>query len=279
MNRRPLDLHVTLAMGALAALLALDHAAATDDATRALALAVEIPSVLLLPGYALVGATISPRHIPLWHQLLAGLGSSLALVILGGMLLNLLPAGLTATTWGLWLGGVTLAAAAIGLARGHGRPLLTPRWPGRAALAPCALLTLAALVTAGAGALAVADASGATQRAPSVDLWALPAPDEGGYAAVTVGIDTYDGAGTQTFRLTITVAGVAAVAVDPIALGPNAHWQQTLSLPASATGVATSQQRALQLVAIQLWRAGDTPTAYRHVSLWLAGTSLPASPR
>ena len=66
-----------------------------------------LPLVFVLPGYTLIEALFYPKMLNGTHSLVLSLGLSLALAILGGLLLNVLPIGLQAQSWALFLGLVT----------------------------------------------------------------------------------------------------------------------------------------------------------------------------
>ncbi|MDQ6673875.1 MAG: DUF1616 domain-containing protein, partial [Chloroflexota bacterium] len=61
------------------------------------------PLVLVLPGYALVRALLPARPRRLAELLLLSLGSSLAIAVLGGLVLNLTPWGIRAESWAVFL--------------------------------------------------------------------------------------------------------------------------------------------------------------------------------
>src|SRR5690348_6500277 len=66
------------------------------------------PLVLVLPGYMLTAALYHKRSLDASHRLLLTLGLSLAIDILSGLILNVLPAGLQATSWVTLLGLLTV---------------------------------------------------------------------------------------------------------------------------------------------------------------------------
>ena len=84
--------------------------------------ALSLPFVLFLPGYAFSAALLPDGRTGLAERLALSIGLSIAIAALGGLLLNVLPAGLTAGSWRLLLLGVTLTAAAFAFLRRNARP-------------------------------------------------------------------------------------------------------------------------------------------------------------
>ena len=81
-----------------------------DFAPPPIRIAATLPLVILLPGYALTSALFARQTTELPIGLLLSVGLSLAITILEGLLLNLTPWGLQATSWALALGGTILIA-------------------------------------------------------------------------------------------------------------------------------------------------------------------------
>src|SRR3989442_14452354 len=73
-----------------------------------------LPLVLLLPGYTLTEALFPKRPFGAAQRLTLSLGLSLAITILSGFVLNLLPQGLGPLSWagflGLLIGSFSLVA-------------------------------------------------------------------------------------------------------------------------------------------------------------------------
>src|SRR5262249_42499579 len=69
--------------------------------------------VLLLPGVAITAAVFPPGRLSGAEWVTYGLGTSLAVAALGGLVLHWTPWGLSAGAWVVLLGAITLAAGAI----------------------------------------------------------------------------------------------------------------------------------------------------------------------
>src|SRR5512134_1512730 len=79
---------------------------------------VAVPLVLLLPGYTLV-ALLFPerRRLEQIERILYAVGLSLAIAVLMGLFLNVTPWGISATSFAVMLGAITLAASTGALVR------------------------------------------------------------------------------------------------------------------------------------------------------------------
>lgn len=254
-NRNPIGAILALALAeALIGALAL---ALGGSAAR---VAAALPLVLLLPGLALTFAAFPRRALGPAERLLLGLGLSLAVAALGGLALNLTPWGLRIGSWATLLGGVTVVATAIGLARRR------VRQPGWAAAAPArrgggmtlpqaTLLALAALVLSGSLAITVRGAQ-EQETVGFTQLWMVP-DQAGNPATVRIGVSNREPA-TTPFRLQLVVEG------DPrrtwtLRLANDETWEQAVDLPADLA--PTDDVEAV------LYR-GDAPDqVYRRVKL------------
>jgi hypothetical protein len=125
--------------------------------------------VLALPGAALARLALpTQRGVP--ERLLVALASGLATVVLLALLLDGLGLELARTSWAVALAVVALAA--LVLARPGGAPVGRPRW--RPDAYDTALLTLAALVLAGALALGTRPLRLPPGSPGTAAVWVLP---------------------------------------------------------------------------------------------------------
>jgi Protein of unknown function (DUF1616) len=217
-----------------------------------------LPLVLILPGYAL-SPLIVPSRPPslgplLWRSMWVA-GLSLAVTVLGGLLLNLTPPGLTRVTWTISLSAVTLLALAVS-AWLRRRPSSQDRSaqeraiprtrPGTRIAAGYAAAALAISGTA----VGLAIASAGWRHSPGfAQLWLVPArntPD------ASLGVRSgYSDA--ETFHLVVR-SGLDAVLSWDFTLGSGQTWQRTISAPAgqhvTAQLTVTGQQSAAQTVDI-----------------------------
>lgn len=203
---------------------------------------------LVLPGYALSAVVFPPGSLRSWQPgpwLLRGIwaaGLSLAASVLGGLILNLTPGGLTRTNWAVFLGALTLLAVAVALIQSWRRggvpdpgqarrPAGRPRAPraSRASRARALAIGGCALgaVVLGIAAIRVAQVS-AERHNPSdfAQLWLVP----GTSSAATLGVRS-DYPGEHGFRLVLH-RGASVAATWDLALAKGQSWQRTVTDPA-----------------------------------------------
>jgi Protein of unknown function (DUF1616) len=257
MRRDHADLTIAagLTIGAAAVLLPIELAAAAGPVWAVMQVVAGLPLVLVLPGYALStlllpAASGRPRFInPLLWRGMWAVGLSLAVTALGGLALNLTPAGLTRASWTIALAVLVLlalaASATLRARRARSRslspataPLHPAQAPGRPTAAAArtrapALATascaLAALLLAGAAIwLAASGTAGPRRISDFAQLWLVPAQSATGKA--TLGLrSAYPHA--ERFRLVLLRDGRTAATWD-LALAARQAWQTTISAPA-----------------------------------------------
>lgn len=247
--RRDLDLVVT----ALAAILC-----AVWTAVPGLRIAAGLPLVLVLPGYALStlivpdGPRARGKISPVLWRAMWTAGLSLVVAVLGGLLLNLTPVGLTRVTWAFSIGGLTvLAAAASGWRRRRAgaQPWRLPRPAPVTRLAAC--YAVAAVAIAG-GAIGLAAASAGWQHNHGfAQLWLVPARGSAVGGQATLGVRS-GYAGARTFHVVLRNGSGGSVTWD-FSLGTGQTWQRTISEPAGqrlTAELTTGQQATPQTVTI-----------------------------
>lgn len=275
---------LTLIVVAAVAVEAVALAAAGAAAFRPLA---ALPLALGLPAYALAAALFPPGRLGGAERLTLGLGAGLAVTALGGLALNWTPWGLRAGAWAALLGGITLAATAIALARARSggagwRGALaalqvpTPRlpmlrnekwrlqlpWPRPPMLRQALQFGLAAALVGGAVGVARLGAAGPS-AAGFTQLWMLPAgAAEPG--VVRLGVRSEERAPLR-YSLRLAVGDSVVRSWASLELRPGERWETVVELPATSL-----DEGPLQAV---LYRA-DAPTeAYRRV--WLSREAGP----
>jgi hypothetical protein len=222
-----------------------------------------VPLVLVLPGYALTAFALparSPRRFsPVLWRCLWTVGLSLAVAVLGGLVLNLFPAGLTRVSWTILLAAVTLIAlaAAARLPTGPVRaaPARRPAWTRPAWTRPAwvaAGYTLTAVALAGTAA-GLAVASGGWQHSPPfAQLWLVP-----GTSKATLGVrSAYPG--EQAFSLVLKNG-----------TRPAGSWDFTLA--AGQTWRRAIQEPGGQRITAQLTATGLAPASTLTVAITSGG--------
>ncbi len=217
--------------------------------------ALGISLVLFVPGYALLAALVPGYELRVLERALFVIGSSIALAVSGGVLLNATPWGLNANTWAWLLSSITLGASAVAWKRRvvraapHAGSRVSFRWD-EAWLMGCAVV-LAAL---------------------AFFVNQLPAPARGdeGYTLlwiqpdraadlkrVQIGIQSSELARTR-YTLQLQVAGETVQEWDSLELQPGETWQVHAQV--------FSMTNAANIQAV-LYRADTPNSVYRHVSL------------
>src|SRR2546421_12992924 len=102
MRLKNLDLIVTMIIAGLNVLYTL-----LPSRIPVIGIILALPLVFVLPGYTLTEALFHKRSLDDSHRLVLSLALSLAIDILGGFILNMLPGGLQAISWTVLLGLIT----------------------------------------------------------------------------------------------------------------------------------------------------------------------------
>lgn len=212
--------------------------------------------MFFVPGYALTAA-LFPRHLlEFQERLLLSLGMSLAITILGGLLLNLTAGGLRAELWTLWLGGVTLVACLIALLRRPRQPMIArPRLNFAIPLDQGVFIVLVALGVIVA--MGIATSSALQQKATSfTQLWILPIDGENS-GTVRLGVNNMESV-TMRYRLKLEDGGHLLREWQPIMLAPGEIWETLVDTPYTADKPLTAT----------LYRLDAPEAPYRQVVLW-----------
>lgn len=128
--------------------------------------------VLILPGSALTIALFPDKFPGDLEYALLSIGLSLTIAVIGGLLLTLIPSGLTTLNWTILLGGITFLALLIAFMR---RSAPTLRFKIGLNMRQALKMIAALVITAAAFEIA---SSGALQQragATFTQLWMLPA--------------------------------------------------------------------------------------------------------
>lgn len=222
-----------------------------------------LPLVLVLPGYALTCALFPKRALGITQYIVFSLALSLAILILGGLVLNWMPSGLNTRSWTVLLSGITLIASTVALIRRRGEYISASAWLRvdlglnfRQGL----LLVLAAIVICGA--VVVSYRGAAQQPFPGfTQLWILPANGASVKNTISLGVSNMELTAME-YNLTVNMDGKVVKVWPSIYLKLNEKWQATLVLP------QTTQTRTARVEAL-LYQTIAPTKIYRHVVLWL----------
>lgn len=229
-----------------------------------------VPQIFILPGYVLTETFFPRRALETAQRLVFTLALSLAITIVSGFLLNLLPAGLSVLPWALWLGLFSMIFALVAFLRRHERTVGPDQTilhmaiqPGqlqrtRFSITSALFFVMAALVIVLSVIYSVVGA--AEQSHPGfTNVWLLPAKAGNG-CTVDIGIRSFE-SGPLSYRVVMTTNKTRTASWDSITLSTNQQWLQQVSVP---VGTNTSL-----VVLVQVYRLDQPQQAYRHVYLTL----------
>ncbi len=227
------------------------------DAVR---LAFALPLTMLLPGYGIAAAALAGRKVERPQMLLIGIGLSLAVLALGGLLLNYL-GGLRAGPWALLLALVVLGSCRAAALRR--RPATQPeiRRPPRRRPSLGAIGFVLGGLAATAAALVLAFTPVAAKHAVGYsELWLRPF-DHGGTTGVRVGVgnEEHDLVG---YGVIAKFGNGRRLVTRRFALEPG---QRHVVVVPSDRQNASKPER----VAVTLYREGEPNVPYRRVSGWV----------
>jgi uncharacterized membrane protein len=234
-----------------------------------------LPLIFVLPGYILTEAFFHKRSLDTSHRLLLSLALSLAIDILSGLILNVLPGRLQALSWALFLGLLTvvLSLFVAHLRRGaqlsKAQPLrlhfTLSTWISFGSATLVATLVAILVVLYSAPDVAQQPHPGFTQ------LWVLPTMQAGNSCAVRLGIRSFESTAV-TYRITMTTNGAQVATWPSIRLASGEEWDRSVPiiLPTGADNVS---------VEARLYRLDKPQVVYRQAGLTLhAGERSTGSP-
>jgi hypothetical protein len=208
-------------------------------------------AVLILPGLGLTIARPPTTGLPRLNLFLAAAVVSLAAIAMAGLILNVLPIGLSRISWLGLIAGLLIATALLapaGLPRLKREGLVLPK-PGQT-LAMVAALILVTL------AIVVARAGVKQPSEPFSALWVVPAP--GGM--VQVGLDNREEA-TTTYRVEVTRDGVVDATFPSITLTDGERW----------TALVADLQPGRHRMEMLVFLGSRPDVVYRRVTLSAGG--------
>lgn len=255
----------------------------------AVSIVLALPLVLFLPGYALTQAlfrrkatsseaaasdkSARPAIPKLGHpigkadQIVLSLGLSMAIDVLVGFTLNLLPIGLMQLPWIFSLSLLTLLFAVLAIIlRRKDTVQTTGAVKLRLTFLDCALFALAALIVASAVWFSIIRL--ANPQPSFTQFWMLPADQAHKTCTVSVGIQSFETTST-TFNVALTVNNAPANSWSAIVLEPQQKWTQLVTVTPGPTSSISVEAR--------LYREGQPSTVYRDVHLTFDISSINAN--
>lgn len=222
---------------------------------------LSIPLVFILPGYTLMVVLFPKNEFDPIERLLFSLGLSLAIVVLGGLVLNWMPWGLQADSWVMLLGGITIGVSLVAFFRYREYPSVDPEQLSIGlSYRQVLLLGLAALLIIGA--MMLARMGALQQPSPAfTQLWILSA-DDTDESSVRVGVRSMEPS-TKQYRLQVRVSDQVTHEVPLIELNPSETWESDFVLP-----MENNESGNVEAI---LYLLDNPEVAYRRVRLWHKG--------
>jgi uncharacterized membrane protein len=211
--------------------------------------------ILVLPGYVLVELLMGRRTLGTSQHLFMSLITSVAIAILGSLLLNQLPLGVRLDSWvALYVSATAGGGLLAWLLRNRrrGTTTVTHRVPVRISQ----LVFIGVAVAIAAEALMLAHAPAAPENYTGYTMmWLTPVQGEAANQ-LQLGIDSKEFASTQ-YKLELRVDGQIAQEWATIELAPNQQWHASLALSEDQMGSSTLEAN--------LYRLDRPDELYRHV--------------
>ena len=253
---------------------------------KILQLLVVLPLVFLVPGYLVTETLFQrrqasptlqtssflsrgiPRPLDTGEFFTLSIGLSLAIDIVGGFLLNLLPIGLAAISWAMLLGILTIVLSlVVAIQRLYRRqvnvssPFQLPRV--RLSMRQASLFGLAGVIVVLA--ILYSIHSAAQQPYPGfTQFWMLPPQSQQNSCTVQLGIRNVEGT-PVTYRVVMEVNGASTKTWVPVMLDSQQTWSQSVPITTSSL---TKSATTIQVTA-QLYRMDKASVVYRQVHVQL----------
>ncbi len=193
-------------------------------------------------------------------------GLSISASIICGLVLNILPVGLTLPGWGALLGAISVGSLGVAWVRlgTSDRALMLIRLP-RVPLAAVAMIAIAAVMVLGS--LMIARMGEAAQPQDGfTQLWMFP---EANGDAIRLGFENHENT-AEHYDLRVTSEGKTLADWTAVSLPDGQSWEQTVVLPALPPGTHE--------IDAALYRNGDQ-TPYRETHVVVTGRAVPATPK
>ena len=162
--------------------------------TPTIGVILALPLVFGLPGYTLTQALTHKRSLEPSHTLVFMLGLSLAIDVLSGFILNLLPIGLQASSWVVFLGLLTAVFSLLTIyLRPRTQTANTRLIDLRFTIRECVLFGSAIIIII----LAILYSARGVEQQPHADftqLWLLPSNQPKNSCVVQLGIHSFEAA-------------------------------------------------------------------------------------
>ncbi|SRR6266568_7932225 len=225
-----------------------------------------MPLVFFLPGYILTEALFSKRTLIASHHLVLSLALSMAIDIIGGLILNVLPIGLQTLSWAGLLGLLTIVLAILVAYLRRGKQVNGIK-PERLRITARQILLFGLAIIVAILSMLYAALGVVQQPHPGfTQLWMLPTVQAGKSCTVRLGVRSFEKT-SVAYRVTITINGTQVIPSSLVVLTPQQEWQQLLPI---APGPVNQMY-----VEANLYRLDKPQNVYRNVHVTLS--NLPVS--
>jgi uncharacterized membrane protein len=261
MHHKNLDLIAVITIAVLNVVWVLLH-----SSVPVVGIILALPLALVLPGYTLTEVLFRKRSLNAPERLVLSLGLSLAIDVLSGLFLNVLPVGLQATSWAVLLGLLTVVFSLLAVYLRRGVPASgTQSLRFRLSIYQGILFGLA--ISVAILSFFYIDVGVIQQPHPGfTQLWMLPEVQAGKSCDVRLGVRSFEST-SVTYRITMTMNGAPAITWPSVVLAPQEEWDRLVPIPPTAAEEVYIEG--------QLYRLDKPAAVYRevHVTLHSCATS------
>jgi uncharacterized membrane protein len=219
-----------------------------------------LPLTLYLPGFALVAATFDGKELAPLKRVTIEVATSLIVLVLGALLLNVFPFGLRTASWAVFLAAFVVIACLIAARRrGDAQPVRRPLLGEVARPSTRTALLVGAAIVIGAASVALAQKPLPAKHAEGYTaLWMLPTDaDE---EAVVVGVESNE-QDSASYRLRVSQGGESQSQTYRVELDPGEERTFEVEVPEASAG--------RRHVVASLYREDKPGHLFRRVTRWL----------
>ena len=222
----------------------------------ALRVLIWLPLAGVGPGYAVTAALFPKAQLGRAERLLLSVALSLAVLVLGSVVVFQMGTDLTLNVWAALVESVVSVGCLVAMLRRPSEPALVAPLPGLSQR-QWVLFGLAGLVALAALALAGTPLAATNVQGYTV-LWVLPAGDAAA-PELRLGVESAE-LSAVSYRVEVSVGAGAPGEVARLTLAPGEKWESTYAIPPELQGQGA--------IAARLYRLDQPDEAYRQVTLW-----------
>jgi uncharacterized membrane protein len=225
-------------------------------------LVLALPLIFLLPGYTFVEVLFHRRPVDSVRRLLLSFGVSIALDILGGLILNFFPGGLTKLSWAFYLSSFVIVLSLVALCL-RGKNSLNGLWLAQIRLDVRKHLVGELFICAALGivlfSFIFSDYSALHQyRKGFTQLWMVQSEKPGQSCSVLVGVDSFEFK-QMKYHLIMRLNNAQPMLLPLVVLSPQKSWRIVVPI--------NPPMNSSVVVGTRLYRADEPAHTYRDVHL------------